>query len=327
MKMKPVYKAAAAAALLLTIFIFSGCQRIQETYGKVFSGDEADGTTVAAVAETPVFAVNTIAAVQGQINNYLSFAGDIVASSTVDAYSEAAGKVSRIMVSVGSRVNKDTPIAEIDPSRPGMQYELNVVKAPVAGTIVALPAQIGMTVSQAVPLARIAGGSGLEIRLYIAERFISRIALRQNCEITLDAYPGEVFRGRVTEMSPVVDPVSRTMEIHVGVDNTGSRLKAGMFTKVKIVTEHKENIVKIPAAALIQRFGEDYVFVTVPDPDHEGGLIAEKRIIVPGIVIDGVMEVERGLSPNEDVIVRGHSYLNEGSRVNIVEHITPLSAS
>jgi multidrug efflux pump subunit AcrA (membrane-fusion protein) len=326
MKIKSVYRAASAAALLSIVLVFSGCQRIKDTYGQVSGGGEAAGEGAAA-GDVPVFAVNTMAAVQGQISDYLGFAGDIVAGSTVDAYSDAAGKVSRLLVSVGSRVGKDTPIAEVDPTRPGMQYEVNVVKAPVAGTVIALPAQVGMTVSQAVPLARIAGGSALEIRLYIAERFISRIAMRQNCEITLDAYPGETFSGRVTEVSPVVDPSSRTMEIRVGVDNPGSRLKAGMFAKVKIITEHKDNIVKIPASALIERFGETFVFVAVPDPAGGSGFIAEKRVIVPGIVIDGVTEIRRGIGPDEDVIIRGHSFLDDGARVNIVDHITPLSAN
>jgi multidrug efflux pump subunit AcrA (membrane-fusion protein) len=46
------------------------------------------------------------------------------------------------------------------------------------------------------------------------------------------------------------------MEVTVGISNTGSRLKPGMFAKVKIITERKNNIVKIPAGAMVQRFGK-----------------------------------------------------------------------
>ncbi|MDR2617227.1 MAG: efflux RND transporter periplasmic adaptor subunit [Treponema sp.] len=316
-------RTAAAAALVITVFSFSGCQRIKDVYGS----QENSGPGLGAGQQAPVFAVNTIPAAQGQIRDYLALSGDIIASSTVDTYSEAAGKVSRLYVSIGSRVAKDSPIADVDPSRPGMQYEVNVVKAPVAGTIVALPAQIGMTVSQQVPLARIAAGTGLEIRLYVAERFVSKVALGQTCEIALDAYPGEIFTGRITEVSPVVDPASRTMEVRVGVPNTGSRLKAGMFAKVRIITEQKNNIVKIPGSALIQRFGEDYVFVTEADPDSSGNSLARKRIVVPGILIDGILEVQQGLKPDEDVIVRGQSFLDDGAKVNIVDRLAPLNAN
>jgi multidrug efflux pump subunit AcrA (membrane-fusion protein) len=320
--MKNKMKAAFAVLpiFFLTILTFSGCERIQAVYGK-------KETQAPVAPPAPVYAVNTIAASQGTIQDYLSLAGDIVSSSAVDVYSDAAGKVSRISVAVGSRVGRGDPIIEVDPSRPGMDYVASVVKAPVAGTVVSLAAQLGMTVSQQVPLARIAGGGGLEIRLYVAERFISRISLRQSCDITLDAWPGEIFRGRISEISPVVDPSSRTMEIRISVDNAGSRLKAGMFAKVRIVTEQKDNIVKIPSTALLQRFGEDYVFIAEVDPENPEGFTARKKIVVSGIHIDGVLEIQQGLKAGDNVIVRGQALLDDGTKVNIVERLAPLSTN
>ena len=306
----------------LTLFSFSGCERIKEVYGKVKPGSKGGSE---AVQEAPVFAVNTTTAVQGQIQDYIALSGDIVAGSSVDAFSDAAGKITQLYVSVGQRVNRGAPIAAVDPSRPGMNYRISTVTAPIGGTVIALPAQVGMTISQAVPLVRIAGGSALEIRLYVAERFISKMALNLPCEITLDAWPGEVFQGSVSEVSPTVDAASRTMEIKVNVNNAGSRLKAGMFAKVKIITERKNNIVKIPAAAVINRFGEQYVFsVDRTDPENP---VVQRKVIVPGILIDGVMEIQDGLSPYEEIVVRGHTLLSEGARVNIIEETAPLSVN
>ena len=315
----------AIIALLLMVLCFSGCQRIKAAYNKVKGGTPDAGTEAAVQANIPVFAVNTTTAAKGQIRDYLALSGDIIASSTVDAYSDAAGKISKLYVSVGNRVQKDDPVAEVDPSRPGMEFVASVVKAPVSGTIVVLPAQVGMTISQAVPIARIAGGAGLEIRLYVAERFISKIAYNQPCEITLDAYPGDIFRGVVSEISPTVDAMSRTMEIKVTVNNPGSKLKAGMFAKVRIITETKENIVKIPASAMVNRFGEQFLFVVdKTDPDVP---VAQKRSVVPGILIDNVLEIRQGLAPDEEIVVRGQTLLEEGSRVNIIEHIAPLGSN
>jgi len=330
--------AAAAAVLILALAGFSGCERIKEAYGNVQnrknqgnasqsqggSGDQ--GSQAAGPAATgQIFAVNTIQAAQGQIRDYLSLSGNIIASSTVDTYSDAAGKVSRLYVSVGSRVQKGDPVAEVDPSRPGMEFVASVVRAPVSGTVVALPAQLGMTISQAVPLARISGGGGLEIQLHVAERFISRIAMNQPCEITLDAWPGEVFRGSVIEISPTVDVTSRTMEIRVGVENPGAKLKAGMFSKVRLITEIKDDIVKIPVAAMVNRFGEQFVFIA--DSGNPDAPVARKRTIVQGILIDGILEVSQGLARGEDVIVRGQTLLDDGSRINIIERLAPLNAN
>jgi multidrug efflux pump subunit AcrA (membrane-fusion protein) len=312
---------AFAAALVLTLG-FSSCARIQ-----AFREQLANKNAAPAAPPVPVFAVNTTTAAQGQIRDYLALSGDIIAGSTVDTFSDAAGKITRLYVSVGSRVSRGDPIALVDPSRPGMTYVENVVRSPISGTVVSLPAQLGMTISQAVSLARIAGGGALEIRLYVAERFISRIQLRQSCEITLDAWPGEVFRGIISEVAPTVDPASRTMEVRVNVDNPESKLKTGMFAKVRLITEVKNNIVKIPAGAVVQRFGENFVFVAEPDYDNENGYVARRRNVTPGLLIDGVLEIQAGLTPKDEIIVRGQTLLDDGARINIIERIAPLGAS
>jgi len=296
--------------LILALSAFSGCK------GKDKKAEKA--------REVPVFAVNTTLAVKGQIQDYLTFSGDIVAGSTIDVYPEAAGKVTDIFVSVGQRVNKGSQIASVDPSRPGMTFRHNIATAPISGTIVIIPAQIGMTVSQAVPLARISGGGGLEIKLNIAERFISRIAMNQSCEITLDAWPGDVFRGSINEISPTVDLASRTMEVRIIIRDSSTKLKPGMFAKVRLITERKNNVVKIPSQAVINRFGEQFVYVIAKDEENPDIKIVKKRIVVPGILIDEVMEIQKGLEPDEEIVIKGQTLLDDGSRVNIIERTTPL---
>jgi multidrug efflux pump subunit AcrA (membrane-fusion protein) len=301
---------------------FNSCERIQAFQERLASKGGPPPTP-----PVPVFAVNTTTPAQGQIRDYLALSGDIVAGSTVDAYSEAAGKITRLYVGVGSVVRKGDPIALVDPSRPGMHYVESVARAPIGGTVVSLPAQLGMTINQQVSLAKIAGGGALEIKLYVAERFISRIKLRQPCEITLDAWPGEVFRGTVSEIAPTVDPASRTMEVRINVDNRDAKLKTGMFAKVRLITEIKDNIVKIPANALVERFGESFVFVAESDSGGGEGFVARRRNVSPGILIDGVLEITEGLSPADEIIVRGQTLLQDGAKINIIERQPPLAAA
>ena len=299
---------------LIAVLAFSGCERIKTLLGK------KDAVT----PPVPVFAVNTTTAVQGQIQDYIALSGDIVAGSTVDVYSDAAGKVAAVYTTVGQRVDRGDRIAAVDPSRPGMDFQWGVATAPISGTVVSLPAQVGMTISQAVPLARISGGGALEIRLHVAERFISKMAMNLPCEITLDAWPGDVFLGSISEVAPTVDPASRTMEVRVNVRNADSKLKAGMFAKVRIITERKSSIVKIPASAMLSRFGEQYVYVVDKDSENPEQDVVRKRDITPGILIDGVLEIQSGLEPNEQIVIRGQTLLADGAWVNIIERLEPL---
>ena len=314
-KMSNNGKIAVLSLLLLITLSLSGCKK------------EKDGP--GGPAQVTVFAVNTTTAVRGPIQDYIALSGDIIAGSTVDVYSDAAGKVAEVYVAVGQRVGRGDPIAAVDPSRPGMDFRWGVATAPISGTVVALPAQLGMTISQAVPLARISGGgagsnAALEIRLYVAERFISKMAMNLPCEITLDAWPGEIFQGSISEIAPTVDPASRTMEVRVNVNNPGSKLKAGMFAKVRLITERKDSIVKIPASAMLSRFGEQFVFSVDRDSEDPEQTVVVKKTVVPGILIDGVLEIQTGLAPDEEIVIRGQTLLEDGSRVNIVERLAPL---
>jgi multidrug efflux pump subunit AcrA (membrane-fusion protein) len=98
-----------------------------------------------------------------------------------------------------------------------------------------------------------------------------------------------------------------------------------MFAKVRIITEAKDNIVKIPSTAVVTRFGEQFLFVI--DKTDPAAPVARKRTVVPGILIDGVMEIRQGLAPDEEIVVRGQTLLEEGSRINIIEQFAPLSAN
>ena len=310
-------RAALAAVFIITMVGISGCARIREARG--------GGTDEAAEVPSIIYAVNTTVAVQGPIQDHFALSGDVIAASTVDAFSDAAGRVSGLFIQVGSRVQRNQIIAEVDPSRPGMEFVASPVRSPVAGTVVALPAQLGMTINQAVPLARIAAGDGLEIRVHVAERFIYRVALNQPVEILLNAWPGEILRGHVAELSPTLDPISRTMEVRVSVNNPGTRLMSGMFAQVRIITAQRASVVQVPSGAMITRFGEQFIFVV--DNSNPEAPVARRRNVVPGIIIDGTMEVLEGLANNEEVIVRGQTIIYDGARINIVERVEPVNVN
>jgi multidrug efflux pump subunit AcrA (membrane-fusion protein) len=318
-----------STVLLIIIALVAGVAAGTFTMGYIKDKAAAEKEAeAAAVEEQAVFAVNTTTAVEGQIQDYLALSGDVEASSTVDVYSDAAGKVAYLSVSVGQRVRKDQVLLAVDPSRPGMTFNIGTVKSPVAGTVVALPAQVGMTITQAAPVARVSAGNDLEIKAHISERFISRISLGQPVAIDLDAYPGESFSGKISEVSPVMDPASRTMQVKINVaNNPEGKMKAGMFAKIRIITEQKNGVVKIPTTAMISRFGENVVFVVQTDPSDPAFQIVKQISIVPGIIIDGMVEVQSGLMPNDEVVVRGQGLLEDGFRVNIIDRADPLSAN
>ncbi|MDR0909664.1 MAG: efflux RND transporter periplasmic adaptor subunit [Spirochaetaceae bacterium] len=288
--------------LPITLLLLISCNR-QNT--------PAANNAASAEPET-VYAVNTRQAVLGNLDDYLQFGGNVTAASTVTVMPTATGKIANIYVDVGSRVSANQIIMRVDPSQPGLTYEMSPVRAPIAGTITAVPYSIGATVAPSMPVAQIATTGRLEIEVNVAERFISRVKLGQRAELSFDAYPGETFAASVVEVSPVLDTTSRTMTVQLGVSNNpDNKIKIGMYARVKIITDEKKNIITVPAEALVSRSNENYVFIVSND-------IAHLIKIKPGITVDDMMEVSDGLIAGDEVVTRGQTLLSEGSKVNIV---------
>ncbi len=334
-------------AVLLAIGGYFGLQRFGgDIESEVLAGAEEPE---AGEEQQTVFAVSTIKAVQGQIKDYIDVNGDVVTKTRVDTYPDTAGKLSALYVEVGDRVRKDQVIAEVDPSKPGMQFSASPVKAPISGMITSLPVQVGSTVSQQMTVAQVSKMDDLELRVHVAERFISKMQVGLPAEIRFEAYPSRSFTGRVREISPVVDPVSRTLELKISISDGADVLKSGMFGEVKIITEEKSKVVKIPSDSLVRRFGDDFVFVvnrdtagadTEADDEATNGAangaseedsdvfgLVERRRVSAGIEIDQKLEIQSGLEPGEEVVYRGQSLLEDGSKVRVVEQVQPLSES
>ena len=270
-------------------------------------------------AET-VFAVNVTPAIEGEIKDYIEINGEIQTVATIEVFPETNGELTELFVRVGEEVGRDQVLAEVDPSRPGQNFVASPVRSPIAGTVVSIPGRVGQTVSMSTPVVRVSKTNELEVVTRIAERFISKVREGLDAVVRLDAYPGERFTARVSELSPVVDPATRTLEVKLRFDRSDRRIKAGMFAAVRIITEEKEGIVKIPADCLVTRFGESFVFVL----EEEG--VARRRNVTPGIEVDNKLEIVSGLEPGEMVVYQGQTLLEDQARVRVIETVTPLEA-
>ena len=262
-----------------------------------------------------IYAVNADIVQAGNLDDYLEFGGDVSSVSAVDVYPDAAGKISRIRVAVGDLVKKDQIIAYVDPSRPGMNYSENPVKAPISGRVTSFPPTIGTMVSQSYSIAKISDTDELQIKVNVAERFISRIRENQTAIVSFDAYPGVEFKARVFEVSPVLDTTSRTMLAKLKVGPADSRIKAGMYARVKLITDTIEGAVVIPNDAIVYRDGKPYVFTAKSESAESSvNMVSVKE----GLSVDNKTEIQEGLKEGDVIIVKGQSLLSDGSKVKIL---------
>lgn len=287
------------AMTIVVAVVFFGCSK-----------DKGEAA-VATVPQETVYAVNTYVVSATNLDEYLEFGGDVVAASSVDVMPDTSGKLTDIRVKVGDTVQRDQILARVDPSRPGMNYATSPIRAPVAGTVTSFPVSKGSMVGPSMSIAKISSTSDLEININVAERFVSRIAVGQTAMLTFDSFPGEVFTAKVTEVNPVLDTSSRSMGVKLVLDPPDSRVKIGMYCRVKLITETKTDVVSVPRSAIVTRGGQDSIFVV------NGGTV-ENRSISTGITVDNMVEITSGITSGNEVVISGQNMLESGSKVNVV---------
>jgi membrane fusion protein (multidrug efflux system) len=250
----------------------------------------------------------------GSISDSLVFNGEIVPVTEVNIFSTVPGKVKEILVKEGDRVKVKDVLLYIDRSEAGLTYSPTPVESTIDGIVESVTAEIGAYSTPQLPLLEIVDMDRVNFVVRVPERFIYRIKKGLFAEITVVAYPDRKFYGNVSRLSPVVNPISRTQEVKIEIDNTKHTLKPGMFGSVKIIFRQKENAVIVPLEAVMDREGIDVLFLV-----RDGkALMVEPEI---DIREKGRVSVTHGVEPGDMVIVIGQQNVNTGDEVNITEEI------
>jgi multidrug efflux pump subunit AcrA (membrane-fusion protein) len=188
--------------------------------------------------------------------------------------------------------------------------ELSVTPLPLNFAVAQKMVSVGEMV-QSMPITncyRLVIDNVLKFGVAVPEKHFPEVTGGQLVELRIEAYPGQVFTGKVARISPTIDQQNRTFGVVVAVLNLDGRLKAGGFATAEIVTR-TENVVTIPPEALVQFAGVSKVFVA------EGDKARAVEVTVGARDKDWV-EVG-GLPAGAKVITSGQSQLVDGSVIRV----------
>lgn len=148
----------------------------------------------------------------------------------------------------------------------------------------------------------------LKVDFRIPQKAVSQIRLGQTVELSLDAYPGERFKGEIFAVNPRLDEAGRSQSIRAHVDNADGRLSPGQFVRVSVILAERPDALVIPEEAVMP-VGERLLVNLVVDGQ------VELREVKLGKRFDGQVEVREGLTGDETVISAGWQKVRAGSAV------------
>ncbi len=175
-----------------------------------------------------------------------------------------------------------------------------VVPAPINGVVLTRAANLGLVVNTAQDLFTVADLSTVWIMASVNEKDFASVRVGTAATITAPAYPGRLWKGRVTYIQPQVDPNTRTAQARIEVANPGENLRIDMYTAVQFTSPGAPGPV-VPEAA-VQSIGERR-FVFLPVKDSDGSFtLREVRL---GSAAGGYYSVLEGLKVQDEVVTDG----------------------
>jgi multidrug efflux pump subunit AcrA (membrane-fusion protein) len=284
------------ALLLFLLGVMAGC-------GKKNPGNGSNG-------KSDAVPVNVVEVKPGRLSISHDFVGNIKAEYEAEVYPKVSGKIMEKVKNEGDRVEKDEPLMYIDRDEVGLKFEKAPVQSPIKGVVGLVYADVGQRVQPTAPVAYVVDMEKVKINIDVPEKTIGEIRFGQDAEVRVDTYPDKVFIGKITRISPVLDPMTRTSSAEVSVDNKEGLLKPGMFARVSIVTHVSENVDVVMKEAVIGKEPDTFVYVI---KDNK----AMKKKIELGLKQDNLIEVKSGLQTGDQVVVIGQQKLYENAPVVI----------
>jgi membrane fusion protein, heavy metal efflux system len=176
------------------------------------------------------------------------------------------------------------------------------IPSPVAGTVTSRTANPGEIVEANKELMRITDLSSVWVVGQLYEKDLGRIHIGSGAGITSDAYPGRIFRGRVSYVDPRIDPATRTAQIRVELANPGQTLKIGMYVNVAFAgSGASESTTPIVPKDSVQNMNnQQVVFMATGDPN-----VFVMRTVRVGLESNGFYPVQEGLSAGDRIVTDG----------------------
>ena len=192
-----------------------------------------------------------------------------------------------------------------------VQLDKTRITAPFAGIVGLRHVSAGEYITAGQALVNLEAIDPVKADFRVPEKFLPAIRVGQTIKIKVDAFPEDSFEGRVYAIDPRLDVAGRSLLVRAMVPNRDQRLRPGLFARVTVLLQLKEDALSVPEQAIVPQGESQFVFKIV---DGKAKLTKVKI----GTRRDGRVEIVEGLTAGDQVVTAGQLKIRDGSPVTIV---------
>jgi membrane fusion protein, multidrug efflux system len=194
-----------------------------------------------------------------------------------------------------------------------------LVRAPFDGELGVRHVEVGQYLTAGTQIVTLTDLSTLYANFTVTEKGSAMLKVGQTVRISVDAFPGKVFEGKITTIEPQIATDTRNIRVQATLDNPEHILKPGMFASTTVVLPDKPAVVTVPETAVDYTLYGDSVFLLTEKKADDGktSLTAVRTFVRTGNRINGRAEILSGLSAGDRVVAVGQLKLQSGAAVAI----------
>ncbi len=195
-----------------------------------------------------------------------------------------------------------------------MQDQLNQTRiiAPISGSVDAVIAKIGDAAQPGAPAFRVVNSNNLKVVANVAESYAGKIKTGDEVVVVFPDIDKEI-RTRITFASRLIDPLSRTIKVEVGL-KPDAALRPNMIARIRIIDYVAKNAVVIPVNVIQYSMGKPYVIVA---KEANGKQMAQRRNLEVGHTYNDMAEIKSGLQPGDKIVTMGYQGLNDNDLIKL----------
>jgi len=288
------------------------------------------------VTETPVESSRDVA--QGSKLVQLDIAVELADLASAKATLEEAEvahsrQVDLMQKKVTSEANLDAARAKRDTAAASVKrieavIAQKAIVAPFAGRVGIRKVEKGQYVAAGMALISLQALDPIRVDFPMPEQTIGKLRVGQSIQLTVDAYPGQVFQGEIQHLDARVAQETRTLLVRGLLRNGERKLLPGMFANVTVLAGEPRDVVTVPRTAVTFSLYGDSVYVAKPAPAKAGEaqastaeasqpLVAERRFVRTGEMREDRVAISSGVAAGELVVTTGQLKLNPGASIRI----------
>lgn len=222
----------------------------------------------------------------------------------------------------------DRAIAELERSKAEVEnieaiIDRKTIRAPFDGHAGIRQINTGEFLPTGAPIVSVQAFDRVYINFNLPQNSLGKVDEGLKIEVSSDGFPGEAFAGTITAINPLVDPITRSVEIQGTIESTRDQLRSGLFVRVRIQLPEDDEVLVVPSTAILYAPYGNSVYRVVDDDESEAGQVVNQAFVRIGRRQGDFVALEGGVEAGDVIVSAGAFKLRNNAPVRINNDLAP----